>query len=466
MRLFCAQLTTLACLIIGMGVQLSAQINPLNAQREFSNSTYIADYKAMRINPANIALSNVPGKRLSIGLMDADGIVFSEALKRSLFHQNKGYVTPEGTLIMPRDNGFSLENILRDQLSVSTDVGLFGMALHTQKHGSFSAQISSRIFIETQFNGFAHDVLFGGSGFDNYIDTIVQIIVANIAKDGRVNEKRVLALLEDSYLKINVVHDFSIGYSRQWFNQGKWKLYSGMTVGYLHGMADMAIQFNEGNIAGYVSRIPFVEADLGSVNLPENVNTQDRSGHGFKTGFGFTAVNDDNLRIGFSIVDLGFIKWPVNPVITKNNLGDDVDLSQGADAALNQLVDDGIFYFLGKEKNIEVLPAKMITGATYTIHEYVDVYADLILPLNRTPKNLTSPSGGAGVQLSLLDYAFLKTGWAYSEKRLNMPTYLCVYAGKQKTYEFGVGTADLLSYFIMERDYFQVTTGMFRFHFN
>ncbi len=466
MRLSCANISLLVFLLLGAAGQLTAQINPLNAHREFANSTSITDYKAMRVNPANIALSPTDQHRFSFGLLDMDGIVFSEALKRSLFHRNRGYLTPEGQVIIPGNSGVSLENILRDQLSVSTEVGLVGFAMHTPRAGSFSAQVSSRIFVETYFNDFAHDVLFGGAGFNNYLDTIVKIIVANIANDGRVNEKRVLALLEDSYLKINVVHDFSLGYSRQLINQDKWKLYSGLTVGYLHGMADMAIRFNEGDIRGYVSRIPFVEEDLGSINLPENVNTQDRSGHGFKTGFGLTAINQNKLRLGFSVVDVGFIKWPVNPIIAKSNLGDDVDLSKGVEGALNQLVDDGIFYFLGKEKNIEVLPAKLIAGATYTPHNYVDVYTDLVLPLNRTPKNLTSPVGGAGVQLSLLNYVYLKTGMAYAEKRLSMPTYLRLFAGKNKTYEFGIGTADLLSYFMVDRDYFQVTTSTFRFHFN
>lgn len=464
MRLLQTHILLLGLLLFG-AVQAFAQINPLNAQREFSGSTFITDYKAMRVNPANIGLRNPSNQQWSVGMLDVDGIIYSESLKRSVFHKNTGYKTPEGNIIIPKDQGFSLQNILRDQLSVNTEVGVFSAAYHHKKYGSFSFQASTRINVETYFNGFAHDVLFGGSGFDNYIDTIVKIIVANIEADGRVNEKRVLALLEDSYLKMSVVQDYSIGYSRKLVQEGKWQLYGGATLGYLHGTADMAIRFNQGDISGYVARIPFVEEDLGSVNLPSNVNTRNRSGHGMKTGFGFTALHGDKLRFGFSMVDLGFIKWPVNPIITKQNLDDQVDLSEGVDAALDGLIDDGIFYYLGNQNNIEVLPTKLITGASYRVHEYIDVYADFMLPLNNSPKNLTTPAGGAGAQFSVLNYAFLKTGVSYSDKRLNMPTYISVFAGRNKNYELGIGTADLLSYFLVDRDYFQFTTSTFRFHF-
>lgn len=448
---------------MGMGTA-HAQMNPLNAQREFAHTTNILDHEALRVNPANIYFSPIKGKQFNISFLQADAMIFSRPLKRSLFHSKMGYLNPEGQVIYPKDTKLDLQYILSEELSINAEVGLVGMAYHDEKLGSFAFQVNNRVFIETRLNDFANDVLFQGRGFDNYIDTIVQIILANI-ENGKVNEKKVFELLDDSYIKVNMVQEYTFGYSRQLVKDRKgWSVYGGASLSYLLGYADMALRFNSGDIRGYVSRMPFIEGDLGAVNMPNDVDSRKRNGHGMKTGLGFTAINK-KWNVGLSVVDVGFIKWPVNPVVIKENLGDNVELDRGLNRAFNQLIEDGIFYYQGQRNNIELMPAKVVAGVSYKVNKHVDVYGDLIVPLVNTPKNLVGPLVGAGAEFYAFDHVAFKTGYTYNNRRLTMPTYLSIYAGKKAVYEFTLGTADLLSYFMYKRDNFQVTSTAFRFHF-
>ena len=227
----------------------------------------------------------------------------------------------------------------------------------------------------------------------------------------------------------------------------------------------MALRFNEGDIRGYVSRIPYLRQDLGAINLPNDISNRSRSGHGFNTAIGATWLYKDKMKLALTLTDFGLIKWPVNPISIKQDLSDNIDLEKGIENAFNDLIKDGIFYYRGSERNIEWLPAKFILGFSYKAHDRVTPYLDALIPLNQSPKNLTGPIIGVGAEVNAWNRLYLRTGISYSEVRITMPTYFNVFVGKKRGYELGLGTADMLSYFIADRNYFQAATGVFRFYF-
>lgn len=441
------------------------QINPLNAHREYAHSIGKWGYQTLTLHPANLALpSPHPNKKFNLGLFQTETMIYSRDIKRHLFHKRTNYVMPTGEVDRPKDSPLTMRNIFAEQLSVNTEITHLGFSFHTKKAGSFGINVRSNIYFETDLNDFANEVLFQGDGFANYIDTVLSIILSNV-ENGKVNEKKVFELLDDSYLKINITHEVNLGYARQLYHNRTHTLLGGVRLGYVLGHADMALRFNEGDIRGYVSRIPYLRQDLGAINLPEDISSRTRNGHGFNMALGGTWLYKDKVRVGLSLTDFGLIKWPVNPVMIKENLSDNIDLENGLESAFNDLISDGIFYYRGREKNIEWLPAKLILGASYKAHARVTPYFDLIVPLNQSPKNLMGPVVGIGAEINGWDRLYLRTGLSFSEVRVVMPTYLNVFVGKKRTYEVGVGTADMLSYFVARRDYFQFATGLLRFHF-
>lgn len=436
----------------------------MNAHREYAHSVGKWGYQTLNLHPSNLALASPQQHQYSLGIFQTESIIYNQEIKRSLFHRNHNGLSPSGETGYPKNRPLTIRNILSEQFSLSTEITHLGFSFHTQRAGSFGVNVRSNVYFETDFNDFANEVLFQGDGFANYIDTVVRIIMDNI-ENGKVNEKKVFELLEDSYLKINITHEVNLGYARQVHHKGRHTVLGGVKLGYIYGHADMALRFNEGDIRGYVSRIPYLRQDLGAINLPDDIGSRSRTGHGFNFGIGGTYLYNSKLRLGLSLMDFGMIRWPVNPVMIKENLGDNLDLQNGLENAFNDLIEDGIFYYRGRENNVEWLPAKIIMGASYKVHPRVTPYFDMIAPLNKSPKNFRGPVIGFGAEVNGWDKVFLRTGLSFSEVRVVMPTYLNVFVGKNNGYEVGIGTADMLSFFLPRRDYFQFATGLFRFHF-
>ncbi|CAN5371379.1 hypothetical protein BH09BAC1_BH09BAC1_05550 [soil metagenome] len=451
-------------LILLSSALAQGQINPLNAHREYAHSVGKWGYQTLTLHPANLALKSPQKHQFSLAFFQTESMIYSREIKRNLFHRRMNYLSPSGEIDYPKNQPLTLQHILGQQFSLNTEITHLGFSFHTKKAGSFGVNIRSNIYFETDLNQFANDVLFQGNGFGNYIDTIVSIVLANL-ENGKMNEKKVFELLEDSYIKINITHEVNLGYARELFHNRNHSLLGGVKLGYVYGQADMALRFNEGDIRGYVSRIPYLRQNLGAINLPDDISNRNRSGHGFNFGIGGTWLFKNKLRIAASLNDFGLIKWPVNPIMIRENLGDNLNLQNGFENAFTELIADGIFYYRGRENNIEWLPAKIIVGASYKVHDRITPYFDLVASLNNSPKNFTGPVIGFGAEVNGWNKVFLRTGLSFSEVRVVMPTYLNVFVGKKNGYEIGVGTADLLSYFISKRDYFQFATGVFRFHF-
>jgi hypothetical protein len=453
-----------ALLTLLLASAAQGQINPLNAHREYANSANKAGYQALNLHPSNLSLQNVNGQRYSLGLFQTESIIYNEEIKRNLFHRRTNYLSPSGELSYPKYQSLNMRNIMAQQLSINNEITHVGFSFQTKKAGSFGINVKSNVYFETDFNDFANEVLFQGDGFANYIDTVVSIILANL-ENGKLNEKKVFELLDDSYLKINITHEVNLAYSRQLYTNKTHTLLGGLRFGYVYGQADMAIRFNEGDIRGYVSRIPYLRQDLGAINLPNDIGNRSRSGHGFNGAIGATWLYRDKMKLALTLTDFGLIKWPVNPISIKQGLSDNIDLENGLETAFNDLIKDGIFYYSGSQRNIEWLPAKIILGFSYKAHPRVTTYLDALIPLNQSPKNLTGPIIGAGAEVNAWNRLYLRTGISYSEVRITMPTYLNVFVGKKRGYELGLGTADLLNYFMVQRNYFQAATGVFRFYF-
>lgn len=444
---------------------MSAQLN-----RDYSYSIRKTDYRAFGVNPANISLfSRSPDQGFTIGFLEYEMVMRSDALKKSLFHPKVAYMNSEGQYVQREK--IQLRDVLSQPTQLNAETTYIGATWRTKNSGSFAASIKSKWYARTDFNDFANDVLFSGDGFDNYIDTIVQIIVSNLASEGKIDQAEVLGLLETSELRLNVTHEFNLGYSTKLWENSKTTLYGGVAGRYILGQANMALQFNQGNIRGILTDVPFVSEDLGAINLPEKVERGDHKyGHGFGTDIGITLAFDKKVTLGISVADLGFIRWPVYPIYVKDNLVQAVELNgsnnEAFEEAFDELIEDGLFTYGGKANRVEVLPAKIITSMEYQLHERVAIYADLLSPLNASPKNLDRIEVGFGTRLRIVKALAVTTGLHFRDyDKPDMPLYINLIAGKNVKYELGIGTADFISFFAPERNTIPTQMALFRFHF-
>ncbi len=229
------------------------------------------------------------------------------------------------------------------------------------------------------------------------------------------------------------------------------------------GFADMGLQFNGQELAGYYSLSSMLPDEWLDSNYAKHVHNDEKYGHGFGGSLGFALKWDNKLRLGLSVVDLGFIKWPANHFYLTTS---DAVLAALTERDVEGTVEKVLTDFQKKEDGMELLPAKLVFGASYEVHKYVHFYLDFITPFYQSPRGMTNPTVGVGTWLSLKDILVMKTGPVLtSDKLVTLPVYISVFGGKKRAYEMSFGTSDIISFFKSSREYMNIETVMMKYHF-
>lgn len=414
------------------------------------NQTFITnywDYEALDINPANLAANRRLNKKVSLGLMSGSFLMFNPTLKRDLIHG--------GGVARLADPAHWFDDILIDRTYMGMDNTILGINFNTRKAGSFGLSVKNKVLAEVELNGAFEDLDFEGTSFSNLPEVIMSTIQENPDN---------LPPGETSIVRMNVLNEFNLGYSRGVLNSrmGKVKLYVGGGVKYVMGFADVGIEFTSHQVAGYYSLSSLVPDMFGGDSTIAQTQSAKKFSHGFGTSLGAT-LKMNKFRTSLSVVDIGFIKWPVKDIyFTKEDAAGEVISEEDIREAIGNTIRDFQRDADGKER----LPTKLLLGTSYDVHKYVSFYFDLIAPLNDSPRALSRPIAGVGTWLSAKDILTLKTGATFLDKKLvAIPVYLSLFGGKKKTFELSVGTSDMLAFFLANRGYMQAETALMKFHF-
>ncbi|GIV33497.1 MAG: hypothetical protein KatS3mg031_1032 [Chitinophagales bacterium] len=429
----------------GTATIAAGQVSPIQISRNQTYTTRYWDYDALQVNPANIAAQWQPGRKLSFGLLSSNFTLYSAGVKNDLLHDGK--VSNLASLshwvndILPARNAFNLENTI------------FGMHFHIKNAGAFAISARSQVYGEAEFNGMLENL-----NLDNTtIDQLPDILLASQEDNSQGNHQ------EPSYLRFSSVAEINFGHSIRIVNTPKTKLYFGSGVKYLMGLADMGLQFNGQELAGYYSLSSMLPKEWIDSNYASYIHNDKKYGHGFGASVGFALKWDNKLHVGLSVVDLGFIRWPAHRFYLKAT---DAVVAAVTEHTVEDAVEKVMQDFQRKEDGTELQPARVIVGASYAVHRYVHFYLDFISPLYASPRGLTYPTLGVGTWLSLKDIITLKTGLVLAAPRLiTLPVYLSFYGGKRRVFEMSFGTSDVLSFILPQRPYMNVETVMMKYHF-
>ncbi len=438
---------TVACAIALLLISFLSigQTTPAQVSKNQTFLTNYYDYEAMGVNPANLSANRREGKKLSLGMMQTNFLLFNRTLKNDLIHG--------GGIERLTDPAHWFDDILIDRMHVAMENTILGLNFNTKKAGSFGLNIKTLVQAEVELNGAFEDLQFEGTSFSNLPEIIMTTITEN-PED--------LPPGETSILRMNVVNEFGVAYSRKIVAAPKVQLYGGVGVKYMMGFADVGIQFNNHQVAGYYSLSSILPDAFGGDSTSGDVQQDKKFSHGFGTSAGLS-MRFQKLRAGISVTDMGFIKWPVKDIfVTKEDVAGKVLTEDEINDAINEAITDFQRDGDGKER----LPVKMTFGVSYDVHKYVSFYLDVIAPLNDSPRNMTRPTVGLGTWLSLKHVLTLRTGANLIDKKLvAVPMWFSLFGGKKKTFEFSIGTSDFLAFFLPDREYMQAETAMMKFHF-
>jgi len=421
------------------------QTPPVQVSKDHTFTTNFRDYDALGINPANIAAHWRPDKRVSFGLVSTNMLLYSRGIKTDLIHG--------GGLGRLTEVSHWVDDILIERNALNFDNTVLGINVNTKKSGCFAFSLKNNVYMETEVNGVLEELDFEGAEFENIADIIMQTMEDNPAN---------LNNTDPSYIKLNMVNEFNLGYSRKLINQKKFKLYGGAGVKYLMGFADLGLEFNGQSVAGYYALSSLLPEGWEDENIAAQVKSDKKFGHGFGGSLG-ASMKYDKVRAGISVIDLGFMRWPSKSIyITQQDVVMETLTQDDVKEAVNNVLKNS----QRNENGVELLPAKMIVGGSYDVHRYVSFYMDVVTPLYHSSKGLTNPTVGAGTWLSLKDYVTLKTGpTLVTRKLVTIPLFISFFGGRNKSFEMSLGTNDLVSFFKAKREYMNFQTALMKFHF-
>ncbi|HXH18613.1 MAG TPA: DUF5723 family protein [Chitinophagales bacterium] len=422
------------------------QTAPVQVLKDHTFTTHFFDYEALGINPANIAAHWRTDKKVSFGLMSSNFLLYSRGIKSDLLHG--------GGLSRLSEVNHWLDEVLIERNAINFDNTVLGLNVNTRKAGCFAFSLRNNVYMEMEVNGVLEDLDFEGADFSNIADIIMEAM--ENYSDSTLNSE------DESYIKMNMVNEINMGYSRKVVNKKKWKLFAGANLKYLMGFADLGLEFNGRDVAGYYSLSSLLPEGWEDENIVNQLKSEKKFGHGFGSSIG-VALKADKVRAGLSVIDLGFIKWPSKRLyITQQEAVMEALTEDDVKEAVNNVIRDN----QRNENGTELLPAKMILGASYDVHKYVCVYMDFASPLVKTAKGMNNPTIGAGTWLSLRDYLTVKTGATLVTKKLvTLPLFISFFGGKNKSFELSIGTSDMLSFFKENREYVNLQTALMKFHF-
>lgn len=452
-------------------------------------TTFVTDYHALGINPANLGWeSQYEGKKVTVGMFEIAGSFFSEAFNKGDLRNNLFF--GEFDDLTPQERDDAAEDFVKARNAADLNIMGLGLAVQTGI-GTFAFSSGDNITWKSKFGEDLTDLVFYGfqaSYFDSLVLTTGAVIpnTGNYSQDtldlvvsGTVNPENVkslAALLNGSDIETTWIREFKFGYGTRVYNSDRYQLFAGADVKYLMGMHIIAFNSDGEKAGGFAAVSPIYGLDFEdapnnpSADLENSGALPNPVGQGFGFDLGLSAIIDEKLRLGLSFNNIGSMTWDGNVYELDNILVDDYENGGVSSLSIidqvNSLISsDGAIEWIGKEKMKTSLPKNLRIGASYDFGEKVRAGLDVVMPMDEEVGGLDKTLLGLGgdfmpVKWFRFSMGFL-TGGNYDFK---IPAGIVFVAGNG-TYEAGFASRDIITFFSESDPTISLSTGFLRFRF-
>lgn len=453
-----------------------------------SATTFVTDYQAIGINPANLGWEwRFKGKHLAFGLAEGSYAVYSDALGRDDIRQR----------MFNTDFRFTEEE--RDQAvaaftdagaAINVDVMALGLCWQQEQIGGLAFQARDRLQVSAQMGSRMADLVFKGSSADVFDllvlatgDTVANY--AGMSPDslalvvlGIATEPQILGqVLDGTEAGFLWYREFNFSYGRWLVRNDDLEIDAGIGLKYLLGIGVIDVRAEGGGLSGFSSLSPDFQIDyqtgeflpgarfsFGDLAFPRTV------GKGFGVDLGLAARIKGTWKLGLAVTDLGSIRWSGDAYTASNgslvemaSTGlENYDLIDGLD---DFLISGGLLEWEESAERSLPLASTARIGLGKLLGERVELGTDLLLPLNQATGGLESPAWGLGADLRPFRWLQFSTGcMAGAGQPLKVPLGLTFIAGNG-TYEAGVASRDVITYFTRSNPTVSMSMGFLRFRF-
>lgn len=459
----CRTLASFLSLFLATTAAVQAQTelgNFSNVARGGVSTTFVTDFQAIGINPANLGRTGNARVAFTIGEFGIG--VGSQSLTRT---QLRKFIEDSGeelNQVQKREmaRAFTSDNVLN--LNVDATPVAFSVVLPVV--GSFAFSSRQRVSTHLGLNKNTAELLWLGK------DAPIYPANFNPATAPLVSE-----VLDGTSIQMAAYNEYNIAYGRQVLSLPAFVLSVGAGYRYIQGIGVVDVRSKDGNLEAYSALSPQFNIDYGSVVNNPSFNLQKDTdkliqpvgrGHGYDVGL--AAELGKKVRLGASVTDIGQMAWEGN-LLTANDQKLKRLRSNGADSYefFSELADifasgtDSLFQYKPAQERKASLPTKFRAGAGIRVGSRLEVGADVTMPLNDVAGNIPAAFYGVALDVKPLSWIRLSTGaTSGAGYGLGIPVGFAI---ATKVYELGFGTRDLRGLLSDERPYASVAMGTLRF---
>ena len=458
-------------------------------------TTFATDYESIGINPSNLGWEpEYEDKKGAYGMAEGTYSAYSEALTKPVFREIlTNFDDPD--IFGYDQKKAAAEAFTNTPLSVNIDIMALGFAYRpSEKVGGFAFSVRERIQWYSTFNKQVSELIFLGYNADYFdiklqldadsleipVDTagldqdaISDILVKGIASPE--NQKMFSELFDGSSLSLSWFRELNLSYGRMLVTTEKFKIYGGIGIKYLMGVAMAEVKVENGEFIAYSSTSPALGLDYGSASkvaqgggisswIPEPV------GGGFGLDIGASIVIGEKLRIGLALNDIGSITWEGNLYISEDDTLIQIE-DEGLNnyniinGAKNLVTDDGMMDWKSSVPKTVSLPMGLRAGISYKPVKQVALGADLVIPTNNTAGSYKNTIMAAGIDVTVLKFFHLSTGFSIGgNSGANIPIGITLITGGG-SYECGIASRDAVTFFTNNNPHLSLSLGFMRFRF-
>ncbi len=449
-------------LISVMGTYAQLEQSSFSATGRGGTATsFVTDYQALGINPANLGFQTDHAFALGIGEIGYG--FYSEALVRddvrAILFNNEDSITQEESELLA-------QSFLDEGLKFDIDIMALGFSLRVPKVGTFAFSISGNASYSTKFGGEAANIIFEGYDYAGYFDTV---IITPTEIYGIAYEPLSLSeLFGDSEFLLNINTSFNAGYGLKLFGSEETiSAYAGIGFKYILGYAYLDMRTDGSTVTGLSALgLDILELEEGVTSSSLTTSAAEPVGRGTGWDFGFSLKVRDAVTASIAITDIGKMKYTANVLQINDFVLDTVAFSGVTTTDPIDLISE----MLNEEELIEYssltefevsLPTNLRLGASFKLNDFVDVGVDAVFPMNDVSGAFENPVVGAGAQFRLLKVLKLSAGvsagggYAY-----NIPAGIGL---DFRIWELGFATRDISTWFGEASPYVSMATGVLRF---
>jgi len=313
-------------------------------------STFVTDYHALGINPANLGWKAHDDKKITVGTTEFGFSVNSKALSsQQLRDIIKGAII-NGSLdsLSREETNETIESFTNNAFNFNFNNNVFGISYQGDKFGGIAFSIRTRATWSSSFNKEFTDLLFKGNQ-SSYFDSLVYVngidtstVVNNgsyvdssgVVLNGQVSVPlNISKIMDGTHLQLSWNREYHLGYGRRVLNiDDKIELFAGVGAKYIQCVAFLDLESKDGKLKMVSALSSGFNLDYGIAALSNPSALIGNGQNFFKSsvgnGWGFDvgahALLFKTVRIAASVTDVGSMTYTGNVYEAKDTLVFDI----------------------------------------------------------------------------------------------------------------------------------------------